>query len=150
METQPIHTVKLWAFFLSLILSPLLIVGASLGFFLLTNSDRIGLLIAASLSLVLLSAPYVIVGWPALYFASKRRAPSALYWGIVGLIANLFAPFVTFLINSAIANRMDMLVFRTSFEIGYTLGFAAMFIWCAFAAILYKIFAPKQKTPKGA
>lgn len=143
MSNKPTYKVKLWAFFLSVVLSPLLIVAGSLAVFLISNSERIGLLITSSLSLVLLSAPYIVLGWPALYFASKRRPPSALYWGFVGLIANIAGPVVSTIIDATLAGRIDMIIVRSSFEIGYTLGFAAMFVWCAFAAILYRLFAGK-------
>lgn len=146
MNSKPTYKIKRWAFFLSVILSPLLIVAGSLGVFLLSDSERIGLLITSSLSLVLLSAPYIILGWPALYFASKRRRPSAFYWGFIGLFANIAGPLVSAVIDAALAGRFDMIIVRSSFEIGYTLGFAAMFVWCAFAAILYRLFAGKPTT----
>lgn len=143
MESKPTYRVKLWAFFLSLTLSPLLIAAGSLGVFMISNSERIGLLIAASFSLILVSAPYIILGWPALFIASKRRPPAILYWGMVGLIANVAAPLVSTAITAALAGRVDMIMFQSNVEIAYTLGFAAMFVWCAFAAILYRLLAGK-------
>ncbi|WP_380054898.1 hypothetical protein ACFE33_14560 [Falsihalocynthiibacter sp. SS001] len=146
MDTSENYRLRLWAFFLSLILSPLVLVAVSFAVFHFTASHRIGFLITTSISLILLSSAYILIGWPALFFGSRKRKPTMLRWGVVGLIANLPAPFVTFLFDSLFSGQRTMDALKTSFEISYTLGFAAMFTWSAFAALLYRLFTFRRKS----
>lgn len=146
MQTQAGHFFSRWAFFLSVGLSPFLVAAISFGLMETKIFPSLAfVLLVPAATLVLLLAPFIILGWPALYFSSKRRPPSILHWVIVGVIAALLSPLIIGLQNALLAGYVDAILVRTAFEIGYTMGLIMMPIWSGVAALLYWIFTRGQK-----
>lgn len=151
MRTNAGHDFSLWAFFLSVSLSPFLIAGGSLALLSTKMFPALTVvLVMPSATLLLVLLPYVVLGWPALYFASQRRKPSVLYWAIVGFLTGVFSPIVIAFQNALLAGQIDAVLIRTSVEIGLSMGIIMLTLWSAFAAVLYWIFTRGQKKDSAA
>ncbi|MEH6833369.1 MULTISPECIES: hypothetical protein [Falsihalocynthiibacter] len=148
MQTKAGHIFSRWAFFLSVGLSPFLVAAASFGLMATKLIPSLTfVLLAPAAMLVLLLVPFIVLGWPALYFASLRRAPSIWFWVVVGVLVGLVSPVAIGIQNALLAGRVDAVLVKTAFEIGYTMGLIVMPIWSGFAALLYWIFTRGQKAP---
>ena len=122
-------------------MSPFLIAGASLALIATKLFPSLLVVLAMpSATLVLVLLPYIVLGWPALYFSSKRRAPSLLSWVIVGFLVGLVSPVIIVLQNALIAGYVDRVLVTTAVEIGLSMGLIMIPIWSGFAAVLYRIF----------